>query len=279
MAKGFVPVTGQNLNKPGFGIREWEKMSKKEQQRYIDEAATNLVSGWMLDPQKAQAYASFYPRVRTGLEGSGLPLRNIGGIWAVTSAQASPMRNAAIMNSIIANPTGKATSLADQKLALRYLIGDVTDDYEALGAGKRRNFLINSINPEDPEALTADTRYMQNALGALTNYKKTTETTGLFDPYARQYSAIYKEPGLEAARRLGLIPNALQAGAWGNWRDVMAGIPTDLSADLFNPIQGLADSFDADVYRRALDILNATDKESWKTAESVLGKVGKLKGV
>jgi hypothetical protein len=270
MARGFVPVTGQNLNAPGFGIREWEAMTPKQRQRYIDEGANNLIAGYNLDPQAAALYSMFYPRIREQLAATGLPLDRIGGAWATTSAQASPDRNAQILMSVMRDPTGKATNLNDQKLTLEYLAGLADETQEPLGRGKRANFLVNSIDPDNPDALTADTRYMQNLLGVLNNYGITTGTTGLFTPRGRQYGEIYVEPGMEAARRMGLIPNRLQAGSWGNWRNIMSGLETDLSGDLLAPIAGFADEYNPQRYVDALEILRNTSKEQWQDAPSAL---------
>jgi hypothetical protein len=249
--QGFVPLTGVNINNPSLTIKEYVGPTRE---RFIDEGARNLVAAVNLDPQAAQQYAKFYERTRDQLAATGAPLENIGGAWATLSAQADPVWNAELLRRIVRDPSQLVTSEDNQRLALRFLAGQIDEPMEVLGRGKRYNFMMNSIRPDDPRFLTADTRYAQNLQGVKNTYADA-PFAGMFSPHesTNRYGRIYVEPGIEAARRLGMTPGQTQAAAWGNWRNKMFGIENDLPEDL---LVDLADmNYNPGVYRSALDRL------------------------
>lgn len=257
---GFIPLTGQNINNPGLTLRSFVGPTRE---RFIDEGARNLEAAIALNPQAAAEYAKFYPKVAQQLEATGIPTDRVGGAWATLSAQAEPEWNAELLRRILRDPTGATTSQSDQMKALQFLAGQVDDPAAVLGQGKRFNFLQNSINPDDPRFLTADTRYAQNMQGVKNAYRNSA-FAGMFQPFERRYGEIYVEPGLEAARRLGMSPNAAQAAAWGNWRSEMFGIPMDVRTDLMSDISNF--DYDPELYARALRQVAESDPETWKAA-------------
>lgn len=244
--RGFTPLTEIDINKPGLTLREFTGPTRE---RFIDEGAQNLIAAWNLDPAAAQQYARFYPRTAEQLGQTGIPIDRVGGAWATLSAQADPTTNAELLRRILNDPGNLTTSRKNQQLALRFLSGDVTNPVEALGWGKRYNFMQNSISPEDPRFLTADTRYAQNLQGILNAYGRA-PFAGLFQPRAARYGDIYAQPGFEAAVRLNQRPSALQAGSWGNWRNRMSGLEADLPDNLLTDLAGF--DYNPDVYRQAL---------------------------
>jgi hypothetical protein len=246
-SRGFVPLRGQNLNNPGLTLKEFTGDTR---QNFIDDGAENLIAAINIDPAAAAEYAKFYARTQKQLEATGIPIQQVGGAWATLSAQADPTWNAELLRRILNDPMGRHASLEDQVLALKFLAGDVGEGLAQLGGGKRRNFFQNSTDASDPNYLTADTRYAQNMQGVMNTYK-TAPFAGLFNPQSpARYQNIYIEPGLEAARRLGILPNELQAGSWGNWRKNFAGLDVDLADDLLDDLAGFP--YDPDVYREAL---------------------------
>lgn len=250
--RGFVPLTGVNINNPKGGnpnltIRGF---TGDVRERFIDEGAQNLIAAWNLDPAAARRYSRFYPRVRDKLEATGIPMDRVGGAWATMSSRAEPGRNAELLGQVLRDPTAVATTSENQLLALRFLAGLVDDPAQALGMGKRFNFMHNSIDPLNPAYLTGDTRYAQNVQGVLTAYDRAA-FPGMFTPHQPQrYMDIYSQPGFEAALRLGVSPSALQGGTWGNWRNIMAGIPDDIPPNLLDDLANF--NYNPDVYNKAL---------------------------
>lgn len=245
---GFVPLTGININKPSLTLAEY---AGPVRERFVDEGARNLMAAVDLDPEAARQYAKFYERTRDQLAATGAPMENIGGAWAALSSMADPVWNAELLKRIVRDPAKLATTEENQRLALRFLAGQVDEPIEALGRGKRYNFMMNSIAPEDPRFITADTRYAQNLQGIKNTYARA-PFAGMFQPSSPsdRYGRIYIEPGIEAARRLGMSPSATQAAAWGNWRSKMYGIPNDLPEDLLVDLANL--DYDPQLYARAL---------------------------
>ena len=262
---GFIPLTGQNINKPGLTMREF---ATEAGPRFVDEGAQNLIAAVNLDPDAAAKYAKFYGRTRDQLANTGVPLGNIGGAWATLSAAAEPGWNAELLRRVITDPTTATTSQLNQRDALKFLAGLVDDPTAVLGRGKRYNFMMNSIAPEDPRFLTADTRYAQNLQGFLNTYAKA-PFAGLFSPAEKRYAEIYVKPGLEAAKRLAMTPGELQAASWGNWRNIMAGIPEDLPESMFTDLAGV--DYNPDTYRRALQVVESVSPEAWKAALKAKG--------
>jgi hypothetical protein len=249
---GFIPLTGQNYNKPGIVLKSTASSAFPEiTPQFTEESARNLIAAYNIDPKAAEEYAKFYPRVAQSLEATGIPMDRVGGAWATMSAQADPEVNAARLIDIITSPekalipvvpkgaaaTGapRISNLDDEILSLRFLAGQIPleEAQQYLGRGKRYNFLMNSIEPSNPLYYTADTRDSQAAQGLINTYK-VAPFEGQFDPFGPRYEA-YKKSGLVAAERTGLLPNALQAGAWGNIRN-FAGKPTDFSEDYLAPL-------------------------------------------
>jgi hypothetical protein len=62
---------------------------------------------------------------------------------------------------------------------------------------------------------------------------------GQFDPFGKRYQDVYVPVAQEAARRLGEIPSAAQAGGWGNWRNKYYNIPMDIADNLLQDVQGV----------------------------------------
>lgn len=258
---GFVNLSGTNINRPSITIKDFTGKTKN---RFIDEGARNLITSVNLDPERAKQYATFYNRTEKALGGTGIPLPRVGGAWATLSEQADPERNARLLINILNDPTGQYTSQKNQMLALKFLSGQVDDPAEALGRGKRFNFMHNSIDPSNPDYFTADTRYAQNLQGIKNTYSKA-PFADMFAPRSssNRYGNIYIEPGLEAARRMGMNPSELQAAAWGNWRDKMYGIPFDLSENILGDIQNF--DYDPRVYADALDRISNLSSDNWKS--------------
>lgn len=271
-AEGFVPLTGQNINKPGLTLRDF---TGKTRDRFIDEGATNLIAAINLDPAAAQRYKTFYKRANAGQLESGIPMDRVTGAWGVLSAKAEPEWNAELLRRVLVDPTGATTSQRDQMLALKFLAGNVDEALAELGKGKRFNFTMNTLMPDDPRFFTGDTRFAQNTQGIFNTYNRA-PFAGLFAPHERRYGEIYIQPGLEAARRLAWLPGETQAGAWGNWRN-LAGIPTDLAADLFDPIKNF--EYDAEIYRRALEEVANMDPTLWQKALDARKAADKAAGI
>lgn len=249
-SQGFVPLTDININKPGLTLKQ---ASGKIGDRFTDEGATNLIAAWNMDPQAAAKYSEFYPRVNKALNETGIPMDRVSGAWAVLSSGAKPERNAELLEQIARNPSVLYTTKENQELALMFLAGLIDDPAKVLGRGKRFNFDMNSLFPDDPRYLTGDTRYAQNVQGILNAYGKS-EFAGLFDPFGRRYEEIYVRPGIEAARRMGIIPNRLQAGTWGNWRNKMSGISEDVSDNI---LSGMKDfPYNENIYKKAIKKLS-----------------------
>lgn len=238
---GFAPLSGQNYNKLGV-VRKTTASSVLPEitPKFTKEAARNLTAAYNLNPGKAEEYAKFYPRVAQSLEATGIPLDRVGGAWATTSAQADPVDNARKLILLTQQPElalnpGTVTSAADEALTLRFLAGQIpkseADQY--LGRGKRYNFMMNSIDPSNPNFYTADTRDSQAAQGLINAYKRS-PFAGQFQPFGPRYD-LYKQSGLLAAKQMDMLPNQFQAGAWGNIRD-FAGRPTDFSEDYLAPL-------------------------------------------
>jgi hypothetical protein len=244
--EGFVPLSGININNPGLTRRQYSGATRD---RFIDEGAQNLIAAVNLDPKAAEQYAKFYGRTRDQLAATGIPLENIGGAWAALSARAEPVWNAELLRRIVRDPSKLTTSEDNQRLALRFLAGQIDDPALVLGQGKRFNFLMNSTRPEDPRFLTADTRYAQNLQGIKNTYERA-PFAGMFQPFQKRYGQIYVEPGIEAARRLGMSPGSTQAAAWGNWRNKMYGIADDLPENLLDDLANM--DYDPAFYGRAL---------------------------
>lgn len=245
---GFQPLSGINLNNPTMTVGNFTGNTRS---RFIDEGANNLIAAWNLNPKAAQEYATFYNRTRDQLEATGVPIDRIGGAWATLSSQADPVFNAELLRRIVRNPEELTTSELNQRLALEFLGGKISDPAEALGRGKRFNFMMNSIDPDNPAYLTADTRYAQNLQGVKNIYKRA-PFAGMFQPFntSDRYNKIYIQPGLEAARRLGVTPGAAQAGAWGNWRSELFDLPADLPPGLLDDLANL--DYNPEIYIRAL---------------------------
>tara|TARA_R110000868_G_C10820711_1_gene758605 strand:+ start:49 stop:1182 length:1134 start_codon:yes stop_codon:yes gene_type:complete len=262
---GFVPLTGQNINNPGLTLAQFTGKTKN---RFIDEGARNLQAAIDLDPTAAAEYAKFYPKVQQQLLETGVPVERVGGAWATLSAAADPETNAELLTRIMRNPEQATTSQLNQMDALRFLSGQVDDASDVLGQGKRFNFMMNSISPDDPRFLTADTRYAQNLQGIKNTYA-TAPFSGLFQPRGRRYGEIYVEPGLEAARRSGMNPNAVQAASWGNWRNQLFGIPMDVRGDLLGDLSGF--DYNPDAYSTALSRISQMSPDTWQASLKQLG--------
>lgn len=262
---GFTPLTGQDINRPGLTLAEF---TGKTRERFVDEGARNLEAAINLDPAAAAEYAKFYPKVAQQLTDTGVPLDRVGGAWATLSAAADPEMNAELLRRIMRNPGQATTSQLNQMDALRFLSGQVDDASDVLGQGKRFNFMMNSISPNDPRFFTADTRYAQNLQGVKNTYASA-PFAGLFDPRGRRYSEIYVEPGLEAARRLGMSPSEVQAASWGNWRNQLFGIPMDVRGDLLGDLANF--DYNPETYRAALSRIAQMDPSTWKASLSEIG--------
>jgi hypothetical protein len=233
----FVPLTNVDINKPSVTMKQFQG---KDKDRFIDEGAQNLIAAWNLSPADAKKFSSFYRRLNKEAGSTNIPLDRMAGNIAVTSAGRDPELNLRLANAIAKDPRGLVTSVEDQILALDYLAGRVADDAAELGVGKRYNFKGNIVNPDDPTMLTADTRYAQNLQGIPNTYSRAA-FKGLFDPKSssNRYGNIYTQPGMEAARRMNMLPSELQAGTWGNWRKYLFGIEDDLPTGLLSDVQNM----------------------------------------
>lgn len=245
--QGFVPLTGVNVNNPAVGIKQIN--NPKFMERFIDEGATNIQAARNLNLDDARRYDDFYFRTRDQLAETGIPLDRIGGAWATLSAQASPVKNARLLKGVLRDPnaTDTAKTIDDRMKALTYLAGQ--GDADTLGRAKRYNFMMNSTNPESPDFFTGDTRYMQNIMGLPQAYGLSVFRDAFNTKDPRVYNAII-QPGLEAARREGMLPNQIQGGSWGNWRKFMFGIDEDLPDNLLADIANF--EYDPAVYAAAL---------------------------
>ena len=262
---GFSPLPGQNYNKPGIVTKITKSSAFPEYTPEFSEVgANNLIAAYNLDPIAAQQYSQFYPRVSdifdTLSERTGIPKDRLAKIWAITSAQAEPGENARKTIGILKDPESyfKGFEKADKPitnerdfiLSLRAASGELDDPAvwtNLLGSGKRANFRTNSFDPTDINAYTADTRDAQAVQGLLNTYK-VAPFAGQFDPAGPRYE-LYTSPGRLAAERLGLIPNELQAGAWGNIRN-FAGKKTDFDPSTFDPLMDW--SYDESLYKDVL---------------------------
>jgi hypothetical protein len=262
---GFSPLPGQNYNKPGIVTKLTKSSAFPEYTpEFTEVGARNLIAAYNLDPIAAQEYSQFYPRVSsifdTLSERTGIPKDRLAKVWAITSAQAEPGDNARKTIGILKDPESyfkgfeksdvPITNERDFRLSLQAAAGEL-DDPEVwknlLGSGKRANFRTNSFDPNDINAYTADTRDAQAVQGLINTYK-VAPFAGQFDPSGPRYE-LYTSPGRLAAERLGLIPNQLQAGAWGNIRN-FAGKETDFDPSTFDSLTDL--SYNEDLYKEVL---------------------------
>jgi hypothetical protein len=248
LAKGKVPLIMQDYTKPGLTAKQAKDPGLVRD--YINTAAMNHIADWNMDPKLAQSYAEFYPRINREINALDIPTDRASYAFAALSPQKAPDVNAALLEKVLTDPTGRHTTQDEQIKALRFLSGRFTNPEEILGQTKTNSFAHNIFEPDNPNWYTADTINTRSAGGLYTPYKQS-QALGQFSIPERY--KLYTEPGILAAQKLGLkIPNRGQAGWWGNFRNFEANNPIDLPESLFT--QNMKNlSYDEDKYIKRYD--------------------------